>query len=89
MCVLNFIFIGLPSVFTDLSCGADPFPDAEVAGHPAGQETQQQLPLYCTNLLYSPRHGQHSSPAWGQHTVSDGYTHEESLYGEKIAALCN
>ncbi|TNN35451.1 hypothetical protein EYF80_054388 [Liparis tanakae] len=35
-----------PHTKTNLSCEMDPFPDAEVAGHRAGQETQQQLPLH-------------------------------------------
>lgn len=56
----NFHRIGF--IFTDLSCWADAFPDAEIAGHPAGQEAKQHLPFYCTRLLYSCGYGQHLSP---------------------------
>ena len=48
--------------WTDLSSGLDSFPYAEVAGQPASQETDAQLPLDSPQLLNPPRHGQHTPP---------------------------
>lgn len=36
---------------TDLACGLDPLPDAEIADDPGEQETQDQLPAQHPQVL--------------------------------------
>lgn len=36
---------------TDLACGLDPFPDAEIADDPGKQEAQDQLPAQGPQVL--------------------------------------
>lgn len=52
---------------TGLSRGSDPFPCTEVAEHPAGQKTQNQLPSHAAQLLNAHRHAQHSSSEERKH----------------------